>query len=251
MTSLTCRSFWTKTETYESLKAYIDMDFDGLAQDLVAMLDGQSIPVDISSFDNDMRSIRSKNDCYALLVHLGYLGYDQVERTVFIPNEEIRREFATSIGTGARPQLAVLVRDSRELQNRVLRGDEEYVADAICCAHNSAAGPHYYNDVQALRAAVKLAFIWSIDDYLRVDELGGGRGYVDVVFIPKPGSALPPLVIELKWDKPVDTALAQIRDRNYPAALASLSEECILVGITYREGTDKHTCRIERISLDK
>lgn len=251
MTSLTCRSFWTKTETHEALKSYIDMDFDGLAQDLIDMLDGQSVPVDISSFDNDMRSIHSKNDCYALLVHLGYLGYDQVERTVFIPNKEIRREFATSIGAGARPQLAALVSGSRELQARVLRGDEEYAADAMRRAHNSAAGPHHYNDEQALRAAVKLAFIWSIDDYLRVDELGGGRGYADVVFIPKPSSTLPPMVIELKWDKPVETAITQIRMRNYPAVLAGLNGECVLVGITYFESTDVHVCRIEHFPLNE
>ena len=62
-------------------------------------------------------------------------------------------------------------------------------------AHESAAGPRYYNDEQALRAAVKLAYIWSIEDYLRVDELPGGRGFADVVFIPKPGSSLPPMAV--------------------------------------------------------
>lgn len=249
MESATCRSFWTSTETYEALQAYIDMDFDGVAQELVAMLDGQHVPVNVAHFENDMRTIRSKDDMYALLVHLGYLGYDQVERTAFIPNEEIRREFAVSVETGARPQLAALVRGSRELQRRTLEGDEAYVADAVRRAHDSAAGPHYYSDEQALRAAVKLAFIWSVDDYLQVDELGGGRGYADLAFIPKPGSKLPPMVVELKWDKPVGAAIDQIRERNYPAALASLAGECVLVGITYREGTDEHECRIERIAL--
>ena len=249
MESLTCRSFWTSTETYEALQVYIDMDFDGVQTDLVAMLDGQRVPVNVAHFENDMHTIRSKNDMYTLLVHLGYLGYDQVERAVFIPNEEIRREFSVSLETGARPQLAALVRDSRELQRRTLRGDEEYVADAVARAHSSAAGPHYYNDEQALRAAVKLAYIWSVDDYLRVDELGGGRGYADVAYIPKDGSGLSPMVVELKWNKPVDSAIEQIKRRDYPAVLAELGGECVLVGITYREETTEHTCRIERICL--
>ena len=240
---------WTDTETYEALRFYIDMDFDGVQQDLVAMLDGQRVPVNVGHFENDMRTIRSKNDMYTLLVHLGYLGYDEVEREVFIPNEEIRREFAVSVETGARPELARLVRDSRELQRRTLEGDEEYVADAVRRAHDSAAGPHYYNDEQALRAAVKLAYIWSVDDYLRVDELPGSRGYADLVFLPKPGSKLPPMVVELKRDGGPDAALGQIRRRNYPAALAGLGGECVLVGISYREGTDEHTCTIERIEL--
>ncbi len=242
-------NYWTSTETYEALQVYIDMDFDGVQQDLTAMLDGQYVQADISSFRNSMTDINGKDDMYALLVHLGYLGYDEVEGTVFIPNEEVRREFVTSIRSGARPQLAALVRNSRELQRRVLEGDETYVANAVRRAHNSAASPHYYNDEQALRAAVKLAFVWSIDDYLRVDELGGGRGYADIVYIPKPGSALPPMVVELKWDKPADTAIDQIHARNYPAALEGLGGECILVGVTYHEGTDEHECLIERVTL--
>lgn len=88
-----------------------------------------------------------------------------------------------------------------------------------------------------------------MDDYLRVDELPGGRGYADVVYIPKPGSPLPPMVVELKWDEPADAAIGQIRERNYPAALQGLSGECVLVGVTYHEGTDEHECRIERVVL--
>lgn len=227
----------------------LDMDFEGVQQDLVAMLEGQQVEADVSTFQNSMVQIASKDDVYALLVYLGYLGYNEEARTVFIPNEEVRREFVTSVRAGARPQLAALVRDSRELQRRTLEGDESYVADAVRRAHNSAAGPHHYNNEQVLRAAVKLAYIWSVDDYLRVDELGGGRGYADVVYIPKPASPLPPLVVELKWDKPTDAALDQIYARNYPAALAGLVGECVLVGITYHEGSDEHECRIDRVRL--
>lgn len=242
-------SFWTSTETYEALQAYIDIDFDGIASDLVAMLDGMRVQANLERFENSMTSFKGKDDVYALLVHLGYLGYDQKERAVFIPNEEIRREFANAIETGARPQLAALVRDSRELQSRTLAGDAAYVADAVERAHASAAGPRHYNDEQALRAAVKLAYIWSIDDYLRVDELPGGRGYADLVFIPKRGSALPPLVVELKWNKPARSAIDQIRERDYPAALRGLAGECILVGISYDDVSCAHECTIERIQL--
>ena len=137
----TYSSFWTSTETYEALQVYIDMDFDGVQQELVAMLDGQRIPAEVGLFENDMTTFKSKDDVYALLVHLGYLGYDQVERAVFIPNEEIRREFANAVRAGSRPQLAALVRDSRELQERTLAGDAAYVADAVTRAHDSAACP--------------------------------------------------------------------------------------------------------------
>ena len=211
------------------------------------------MPAEVEGFANSMTKLRDKDDVYALLVHLGYLGYDQGHRAVFIPNEEIRREFANALRGGARPQLARLIADSRELLRRTLDSDEAYVADAVARAHESAAGPHHYNDEQALRAAVKLAYIWAIDDYLRVDELPGGRGYADIVFIPKLASSLPPMVVELKWDKPADAAIDQIMRRNYPTVLHGLEGECLLVGISYvadvEDGTN-HTCRIERVQLD-
>lgn len=99
-------NYWTSTETYEALRVYIDMDFDGVQQDLVAMLDGQHVAADVSTFDNTMTGVGSRDEIYALLVHLGYLGYDEDDESVFIPNEEIRREFRTAIRTGARPELA-------------------------------------------------------------------------------------------------------------------------------------------------
>lgn len=106
------------------------------------MLDGQHVFANLSGFKNAMTGIASKDDACALLAHLGYLGYDEVEAKVFIPNEEIRRGFATSIREGARPQLARLMRESSELQRRVLAGDEDYVADAVRRAHNSACRPY-------------------------------------------------------------------------------------------------------------
>ena len=232
------------------MQVYIDLDFDGVGADLLAMLDGQRVYANVGMFENDMRTFKTKDDVYALLVHLGYLTYDQVEQRVFIPNEEIRREFSNAVQVGARPGLARLARESRELIRATADGDEVYVADAVGRAHSWAAGPRYYNDEQALRAAVKFAYIAALDDYLSVDELPGGRGYADLAFVPKPGSALLPMVVELKWDKPVDAALAQIRSRDYPAALDGLSGECLLVGISYAPDTCEHFCRIERFSLD-
>ncbi len=90
-------SYWTRTETYESLKIYIDMNFDGLKEDIVMMLGGQRCPVDTISFQNDMTNIQGRDDVYTLLIHLGYLAYDGETRTAAIPNEEIRREFVTAV----------------------------------------------------------------------------------------------------------------------------------------------------------
>lgn len=71
-----CASYWTSTETYDALKTYIDMDFDGLRTDIVRMLGGERVKVNTRSFRNDMRNFRTKDDVLTLLIHIGYLAYD-------------------------------------------------------------------------------------------------------------------------------------------------------------------------------
>ena len=90
-------SYWTKTETYEALRIYIDLNYDGLKDDIVQMLAGEKVEINTDRFQNDMTTFESKDDVLTLLIHLGYLGYDSVHSSVFIPNSEIRREFRNAM----------------------------------------------------------------------------------------------------------------------------------------------------------
>ena len=90
-------SYWTQTETYEALKIYLDMNFDGLKDDIIYMLGGGHCEINTRTFQNDMTTFSSKDDVFTLLVHLGYLAYDTEKREVFIPNMEIEEEFQRSI----------------------------------------------------------------------------------------------------------------------------------------------------------
>lgn len=83
-------SYWTSTETYESLLYYVDLNFDGLKDGLVDMLGGKRCKINVRTFQNDMTSIRNRDDVFTLLVHLGYLAYDSDKKEAFIPNEEVR-----------------------------------------------------------------------------------------------------------------------------------------------------------------
>lgn len=90
-------SYWTQTETYEALRIYLDMNFDGLKDDIVFMLGDNRCEIDAQTFQNDMTTFTGKNEVLTLLVHLGYLAYDETSQNVFIPNEEIRKEFLRAI----------------------------------------------------------------------------------------------------------------------------------------------------------
>ncbi len=90
------QNYWNKTETYEALAEFIRMDFDGLKETVAELMDGRHIPVQLGTYQNDMTSFQYKDDILALLIHLGYLGYDDAKVEVFIPNKEILDEYKNS-----------------------------------------------------------------------------------------------------------------------------------------------------------
>ena len=110
-------NYWSKTKSYESLKVYIDMDFEGIRQALLQIMGGNSCKVNTHSFQNDMVNINSKDDVFTLLIHLGYLAYNPENKTVRIPNEEIRDEFKTSLCLSA----SIMTKKQRSM-NAKLKG---------------------------------------------------------------------------------------------------------------------------------
>ena len=241
-------SYWTSTETYDALKIYMDMDFDGLRADIVQMLGGGRVKVNTRSFRNDMRNFEIKDDVLTLLIHLGYLAYDGKAGEVFIPNKEITMEFESAMSVGGWAEVMRVLKASDRLLEDTLRGDARSVAEGLDRAHTEIASILTYNDENSLACAIGLAFYSAWRDYRMIREMPAGRGFADMVFLPLPSSGSPALLIELKYNKTADTAIRQIKDRQYTQALEGYAGEILLVGISYdRNRPDKpHSCVIER-----
>lgn len=244
-------SYWTSTETYDALKIYMEMDFDGLRKDIVQMLGGERIKVSTFSFQNDMRNFKTKDDVLTLLIHLGYLAYDSKTEEAFIPNKEIIREFENAMSVGGWPEVMRVLKASERLLADTLLCDGESVARELDRAHTEVSSILTYNDENSLSCAIGLAYYSARKDYRLIREMPTGRGFADIVFLPLPHTGKPALVVELKYDKSADTALQQIKDRNYTQALEGYSGEILLVGINYdRDNPDKpHSCVIEKINV--
>ncbi|MDO4337172.1 MAG: AAA family ATPase [Eubacteriales bacterium] len=240
-------NYWTQTETYESLKIYIDLNYDGLRDAVVDMLGGQSCRIDTGTFQNDMTSLKSRDDVLTLLVHLGYLAYDSETREVCIPNEEVREEFIRAVKHGKRQELVRIIERSDQLLDATLRMDGDAVAEILEEVHETNTAPQYYNNEQALRSVVIMAYISCVDHYLRFEELASGKGYSDILFLPNSMSEKPALLIELKWNKSAEKAITQIMNKDYTRFTKRFGYEgeLLLVGINYSTKTRKHTCRIE------
>lgn len=244
-------SYWTETSASKSLMEYISLDFDGMSKTIAQLLGGIEVPVDTDGFANDLVTFRDSNDVLTLLIHLGYLAYEKETKTARIPNEEIRLEFAKSVRKVKRDETIRRVRESDQLIVDTVQENAEAVAAQIEKIHAEETAPLFYNNEQALRSVIKLAYFSYKDYYLKFEELPSGDGYADIVYLPKKLSPMPALVVELKWNLSAQGAIAQIKDKRYPAALSGYGGGILLVGIVYDKGAKetkrKHTCVIEKI----
>lgn len=109
------QSYWTGTETYEALKVYIDMNFDGLKEAVIEMLGGKPCKINIRQFQNDMTTFKTKDDVITLLIHLGYLTYDKRKNMAWIPNREVSQEFLNAVDGAGWNGLIQALHSSEEL----------------------------------------------------------------------------------------------------------------------------------------
>ena len=83
-----------------------------------------------------MTTFQGKDDVLTLLVHLGYLSYHWMNKTVSIPNKEVSQEYINAISTMNWYGVAESVEDSRKLLESLWALDEEAVAAGIEKAHD-------------------------------------------------------------------------------------------------------------------
>ena len=241
-------NYWTSTETYEALKVYIQMNLDGLKDKITQLVAGEQIQINTTKFQNDMTTFNSADDILTLLVHLGYLTYDFYSKTVRIPNSEVAQEFINSIEDGGWEEVVKAIRNSDELLSATINMDAERVAALIEQAHSENTSILKYNDENSLSCVISLAYYSARKDYVMFREMPSGKGFSDIVFMPRKNIDKPALLIELKYNQSSESAIGQIKDRNYADCLKDYCGEILLVGINYNKDDPRkhHTCLIEK-----
>ena len=243
------RSYWSETASYEAIVPFINMNYDGLKNAIIEILSGASIKVNTAAFKNDTVNIQSKDDVLTYLIHLGYLGYNQNRRTAFVPNEEIRQELTTAVESRKWNEMIIFQQESEHLLEATLDMDEEAVVEEIEKIHTEYVSNIQYNNENSLSSVLAIAYLSSMEYYFKpVRELPTGRGFADFVYIPKPEyrSDYPALIVELKWNQKAQTALQQIKEKQYPDSVLDYTGDILLVGINYDKKTKEHQCLIEK-----
>ena len=243
-------SHWSKSASYTTIEHYIKNDIDGLRDKIVRMLNGEKVSISVTSFRNDMKNIETCDDVLTLLVHLGYLSYDPVFGRVMIPNTEVADEFKNSIRVCGWGSLSKAIGNSRELLNATIAGDKKYIEKALDSYHDEATSFIEFNDENSLACAIRLAYYSAQAQYEIFREFPSGKGFADMVFVPVKNSPYPAVVVELKYDKTAQGAIAQIKSKNYHGKLQNFSKTIILLGINYDKTTKKHEVEIEALNGD-
>lgn len=244
------KSYWSITSSYKAIVPLINMNYNGLKEDILEVIAGGEVVVDTTEFQNDVVSFASKDDVLTYLIHLGYLGYNETKRTAFIPNEEIRLEMNSAVKKKTWHERVALLEKSGHILDATINMDGDAVAEGIERVHEKYASTIKYNDENSLSSVLVVAYLSSIDYYYNpIREFPSGKGFVDFVYIPRKENTgeYPVLVIELKWNKEVESAIDQIREKRYPDSIKEYTDNILLVGINYDKKTKKHECRIEKL----
>ena len=248
MTTHKYGSYWSRTSTYEAIAERIRLNFSGTKDAVIKMLAGEEIDVSVGRYMNTMTDFNSKNDVFEYLLYIGYLAYDEEEKTCRIPNREVRQEWFFAIETEPEYETTNrIIESSKALLKSTIAGDAYAVAEALDESHIHVSTNRSYNNEDVLQSAIYLAYIYALNNYTCVREMTAGRGFSDVTYIPiHPAPERPAMIIELKKNASAESAVDQIKEKRYFDSLEHYSGNLLFVGISYDEKEKMHTCRIER-----
>ena len=244
------KSYWSATAAYDLVKEVINLNFEGLKDDIIKLCSGTSIRIyDIESFNTAEKNFPNKDSIYVYLVHLGYLGYNDEDSTIYVPNEETRRELLHSVRDNHWPQYESALKLSEQVVVSTENKDTETVANLLAKVHEDKVPVLEYNSESALRYVVLIAYLAAEKDYLApLNEFPTGKGFADIVYLPKKVSkkGKPALIIELKKDASAKVALEQIKERDYVSRVKEYTDNMLLIGINYDSKSKQHSCIIEK-----
>lgn len=240
-----CESYWASTGAYDAVANYINMNYEGLKDNIIEMIGGGRCKVKTTAFQNDMSIIKSKNDVFTVLIHLGYLTYDRSRNECYIPNLEVMGEMENAITSNNWESVVSALEHSEQLLQATLDGDCDAVARGVDAVHDEHTSILSYNDENSLACVLSIAYYYARKDYVMHRELATGKGYADIVLIPRKYVDSPAIVLELKYNQDADTAISQIKRRQYPEKVAQYTDQLLLVGINYDKQQKTHQCVIE------
>ncbi len=248
MTSGKCKDYWISTASIGPVKEYMNYDGGALKGKIVRMLAGEEIEVDASSFRNDLTEIDSEDASLTVLVHLGYLAYDEENEKCRIPNKEIAEELVRAVKQLKWNGIANPILMSGKLLEATLKGNTGYIDEVFDKNHAELSTIYSKNKEDVLSTIALISYYEANEHYFVFSEPNCPTGRADLLFTPRvPGYI--PIIIELKVDRSPDEAIKQIKDRNYVSTFKGYHGKVMLLGIAYDSKSLKHHSKIEYVEM--
>ena len=251
-----CQSYWSGTSSNEEVVNLINMNFDGIKDDIIHLIEGSAIQFSCITFQNDMVSIKTKDDIFSLLVCLGYLGcVDDGDgyHLAYVPNKEIRTALSSIVKSQPWFNSMPIIERSQSLFEAITTLDANKAAEIITEIHYS---PNIslltYNREESMVFCLISVLMWQTErEYEVFRELQSGKGSADLIYVPKRNMHLPILLIEFKYGQSAEEAMNQIKEKEYFRRYINgdYPNDVLLIGINYNPKTKDHKCQIEM--LDK
>ena len=242
------KDYWTTTGALESVTNYMNYDDGKLKEKISLMLSGEKIIVNVLKFKNDLTMINSEDAALTVLIHLGYLAYDEENKSCYIPNYEISNEFVTGLDELKWEESYNPIVNSKELLEKTLKGNTDFINQTLDINHKELASIFNKNKEDVLGVIVYLSYYFANNFYFIRKEDTCSTGRADLTFTPRDNTHIP-MIIELKVNKPVDEAINQIKDKDYSNVFKRYKGKVLLLGISYNSSTLKHESKIEYIEL--
>ncbi|MBR1634260.1 MAG: AAA family ATPase [Lachnospiraceae bacterium] len=240
-----CKSYWSMTSTYQVIAERLRDNFKGTRDSVIRMLAGEEADVRVASYMNTLTDFATRDDVFTYLMHIGYLAYDEENETCRIPNREIWQEWEFAVAVvDEYEETDRIIKASKELLAATIDGDEDAVAKALDESHIHVTSNRSYNNEDALQSAIYLAYLYAINKYTVIREATVGKGFADVVYVPLKETE-PAMIIELKRNDCVESAMDQIKEKRYFDSLSHYKGNLLFVGVNYGEKKKTHTCKIE------
>ena len=243
-----CGDYWTKTSAIEAVTNYMNYDNGELKDIICKMILGDKVDIDVSEFGNDLTKVDSADCALTVLIHLGYLAYDEDLKACYIPNYEIRQEFENAIEELDWKEIYNPISNSKKLYEETLKGNVEFINKTLDQNHKDLAGPFNKNKEDILGIIVEISYYNAKQFYNIKKEDTSILGRSDSSFIPYDNNHIP-FIVELKINSSADDIVEQIKQKEYFNSLGDYHGKVLLLGISYDDNTLKHSSCVLMIEI--
>ena len=240
-----CKNYWTETGPMNEIAEYIEHNVDEVREDIVKMVAGIPIEVELEGYGAEQLSLDSRDEILSAMVVFGFLSYH--DGFLRIPNHELMEKFQRVLNRKSMGGIADIVNNSKNVLDATIAMDGEKVAQYIEEAHDREIPFLQYNNENSLSCVITLCYLYARNYYEVTREDKSGKGFVDYLFTPKK-KGYPAIILELKYNKSAEEAIDQIKRKKYVDRVSNF-DEILLVGINYSTEADNHKhhdCIIEK-----